>query len=534
MSRSSVLWPLLVSALACQTCKTADVVQAPPAAEETPTPLQVDLFVMSQCPYGVQAEEALFPALDRLDAHTRFRLHFIGGVGEDGSLDSMHGEDELTGDLLQICTAEKAPAKLRPLVLCMNQDASAIPGNFLECARSLGIDPAPVTACAEGDEGRRLLGQSFRLAEGMGIGGSPTLLLAGTPYEGPRTPEAYLRALCRSFSGTPPRTCQELPAPRPIPLTVVSDTRCSACGPAVEEGTRQLRTMFEGLQVRVVDYGTDEGKALYRLLRDAEQPYLPAFLFGQEVTQDAFYAQVTRFFRPVGTYQMLAVEATFDPTSEICDNQVDDDGNGLVDCGDPGCAQTLACRPDRPNRLEVFVMSHCPFGILAIQSMKEVVEAFGDPLEFQVHFLADETAPGTFESLHGPAEVEEDLRQVCVQRLAKKPRDFLAYLWCRNGDLSAPDWQTCLPDRTLARKVQQCFQGPQGRQWLSEDLKIGEALGIGASPTWLVNNRHLANGLSPAEIQQMICQHNPALAGCKTPLSEGSGDLPSGGGCGAP
>jgi len=534
MNRSLLLWPLAASALACQTCKTADVKQTPPASEEAPSPLQVDLFVMSQCPYAVQAEEALFPALDRLGPDARFRIHFIGGVGEDGSLDSMHGEDELTGDLLQVCATEKVPAQIRPLILCMNRDPSAIPGNFVECARSLGIDPGPVTACAEGDEGKKLLGESFRLAEGTGIGGSPTLLLGGAPYEGPRTTDAYLRALCRAFSGPKPKTCQELPPPRAIALTVLSDTRCTACGPAVEEGTRQLQTMFEGLQVRVVDYGTEEGKTLYRLLRDAEQPYLPAFLFGREVTEDAFYAQVTRFFRPVGSYQMLAVEATFDPTAEICDNQVDDDGNGLVDCKDPGCDRTLTCRPEQPNRLEVFVMSQCPFGVLALNSMKEVMGAFGDTLQFQVHYLADETAPGTFESLHGAGEVEEDLRQVCVQRLARKTSDFLAYLWCRNEDLSSSDWQKCLPDRALRKKVQDCLAGTQGREWLSADLKVGEGLGVGASPTWLVNNRHLANGLTPAEIQQMVCEHNPGLAGCKTPLSEGPGNLPAGGGCETP
>jgi hypothetical protein len=35
--------------------------------------------------------------------------------------------------------------------------------------------------------------------------------------------------------------------------------------------------------------------------------------------------------------------------TEICDNRIDDDGDGLVDCADPDCAQTNLCRCQGPN-----------------------------------------------------------------------------------------------------------------------------------------------------------------------------------------
>ncbi len=56
-------------------------------------------------------------------------------------------------------------------------------------------------------------------------------------------------------------------------------------------------------------------------------------------------------------------------------------------------------------------------------------------------------------------------------------------------------------------------------------------MGIGASPTWIINNKHKASGIAPEDIKNHVCRHNPELKGCKATLSKGTG-APAGG-CGS-
>ena len=51
--------------------------------------------------------------------------------------------------------------------------------------------------------------------------------------------------------------------------------------------------------------------------------------------------------------------------TEICDNRIDDDGDGLVDCADPDCAQTNLCRCQGPQGCPCdLLQQNCPAGEL--------------------------------------------------------------------------------------------------------------------------------------------------------------------------
>lgn len=521
-----------VIAAGCHSRKADEASPQPAAAQEAAlVPVKVELFVMSQCPYGVMAEEALFPALDRLGDAVDFRLHFIGSVEGDGSLSSMHGEGEVRADLLQVCAAKLAPKGYRAVVSCMNQEPEAIPDNFATCAQKAGLDAAAVTACADGDQGKALLKASFEYANQLGVEGSPSMAIGDKPFEGPRTTESYLRGLCGAFPGAKPAACASLPVPVAIPLLILTDARCAPCVKAVEIGLQQLRNIFPGLKERVIEYGTDEGKALYGTLRAGEQKFLPAFLFGDEVTKDGSFRQIEKYFEAVGTWRVLSVDTNFDPTAEICDNGTDDDGNSKVDCVDPGCTADLVCRPEKTGTLDVFVMSLCPYGIVALNSMKEVLDTFGKAMDFRVHFLVDAGEDGQFESLHGQAEVDEDLRQICAVAKYGKDYRWMDYVSCRNRDPQSPDWKSCAKGAIKAAVIEKCATGPEGRKLLAKDAAIGQELGVNASPSWLVNNRYPASALTAEEIRAVFCARNAGTAGCEKTLGNDAGGAPSGGGC---
>lgn len=96
----------------------------------------------------------------------------------------------------------------------------------------------------------------------------------------------------------------------------------------------------------------------------------------------------------------------------------------------------------RPNTLEIFVMSHCPY---ARQAEKGIIEALrampaaAIPPKLEVHYLFF-PRPGNgggFASLHGEREIEENLAQIVLRD--HFPAIFLDYLLLRaDADLSLP------------------------------------------------------------------------------------------------
>jgi len=152
---------------------------------------------------------------------------------------------------------------------------------------------------------------------------------------------------------------------------------------------------------------------------------------------------LARYLRPLGEYQSVGVGATFDPTAEICDNMIDDDGNGKVDCDDPGCKDTMGCRPEKAKTLDLFVMSQCPYGAQALVAMKDVADSFQKDLTLNVHYIGGVQGE-QLTSMHGPGEVDEDVRQLCAIKHYPKNNKFLDYVSCRSKDPRNVDWKRAL------------------------------------------------------------------------------------------
>jgi hypothetical protein len=126
-----------------------------------------------------------------------------------------------------------------------------------------------------------------------------------------------------------------------IKLIVLNDERCVEC--EIDPLIMQLEQMLGKLNVTKYDYSSVEGKGLYETF---ELDLLPVLLFDKAVEKSENYAQVQPYMETYGDYLSLRFGAFFDPTKEICDNNVDDTGNGLVDCEDPDCNETLLCNPE--------------------------------------------------------------------------------------------------------------------------------------------------------------------------------------------
>ena len=67
-------------------------------------------------------------------------------------------------------------------------------------------------------------------------------------------------------------------------------------------------------------------------------------------------------------------------------------------------------KADKP-KVELFVMSHCPYGTQAEKGMIPVVELLKDKISFEVKFVDY--------AMHGKKELDEQLRQYCIQKEQK-------------------------------------------------------------------------------------------------------------------
>jgi hypothetical protein len=267
--------------------------------------------------------------------------------------------------------------------------------------------------------------------------------------------------------------------------------------------------------LRKVDYSEPEGKKLYA---EAGAKNLPLFLLDSGVEKAESYSMIARWLEDKGQYKSLKVPATFDPTAEICDNGVDDTGDGKVDCEDSTCAATMVCRKEIPHSAQVFVMSQCPYGVKALDSIKEVLGNFQDKMDFDVHYIAEQAGDG-FRSLHGQGEVDEDIRELCAKEHYRAKNKYLDYIWCRNQNVRSVDWQSCAKDGIAANVIDKCAASGEGKALLAADLKLAHELQIGASPTWIGNNKHQFSALAANDIKMQMCAFNKDLPNCDKELT---------------
>ncbi|MCK9580836.1 MAG: hypothetical protein M0Q92_10375 [Methanoregula sp.] len=209
------------------------------AAQSTSTPAkdpvktarpEVDLYVMSFCPFGTQAETVMRPVYDLLGEKADFRIRYITTLtGETiDSVQSLHGVSEAKEDAFQACVLKTEPGKYWEYLRMFNeqcypqwQNSAALETCRVNVTSTLGIDHASAVSCSAGTDAVELLKTDADASIANNAGGSPTLIINGIKYSGARNPEAFKQAICNSFE-TAPEECQ-------TPLSGVSAATSGSC-----------------------------------------------------------------------------------------------------------------------------------------------------------------------------------------------------------------------------------------------------------------------------------------------------------------
>ena len=192
----------------------------------------VDIFVMTHCPFGLQIQKVFLPVYELLGDKTNIDIRFVNYV--------MHGKEEIDENLRQYCIQEQEREKYSDYLGCFIEA-----GDFEGCLMSANIDQDRMNSCmVETEQGHNVYSQyedqstwlagsyprfdvELDLNEQYGVMGSPTLVINGVVVASSqtscpmdkecvvipdmeRTPERFKNIICQAFTEQPEECSQTL------------------------------------------------------------------------------------------------------------------------------------------------------------------------------------------------------------------------------------------------------------------------------------------------------------------------------------
>ena len=140
----------------------------------------LELFVMSYCPFGVQAEEKIIPIVKEFGGKIDFKLQFIAKEKEALSAQditpftSLHGYPEVAENIRQLLIAQEYPDRYLDYILCRGKKLDK---SWEDCAEKLGIDVAKIQKLFDTPKAEQLFRENIKRAAELDIGASPTILV---------------------------------------------------------------------------------------------------------------------------------------------------------------------------------------------------------------------------------------------------------------------------------------------------------------------------------------------------------------------
>jgi len=166
--------------------------------------------------------------------------------------------------------------------------------------------------------------------------------------------------------------------------------------------------------------------------------------------------------------------------------------------------QTQVEKRERPD-VKLFVMSYCPFGLQMQKALLPAWQLLKDKADIGIYFVDY--------IMHGKKEMEENLRQYCIQKEEKEK--YLAYLECFVKDGNS---ENCLKEANIDQeKLNSCEQATDREFKISESFTetgyppfnvhqdLNEKYGVRGSPTLVINDSVVNVERSPEKVKQVIC-----------------------------
>ena len=177
----------------------------------------------------------------------------------------------------------------------------------------------------------------------------------------------------------------------------------------------------------------------------------------------------------------------------------------------------------KPGVMEIFVMSQCPYGVMAenlvIQAQKDGKMPAGK--DIRVRYIVNYSDKDGFSSLHGSGEWEENIRQLLIAKYY--PEKFWKYLEIRNKDYRSSRWDKAMDEAGInSKKIMKKFD-TEGGELLKAEAKYTQEYGINASPSFVWEGKVQLDFGSASEIEGFgFLNPNAAKSGAAAAAPAGS------------
>lgn len=435
--------------------------QAPAAAK--PAAGQMELFLEAMDGQGWQWFFLADTVRRRLGA-SELKVYPLVSKNGDGTYSARRGEPELTESARLAVILKSYPGKLLNYLNARSLSPAA--DGWRDAALFAGINPDELEKRAA-TEGVKALADAYNRSSAAGVTGT-TLLLGGKRYEGSQRLMPLYDAVNASLPAArrAPLPAGYVPKPKlpPPGFWVVTSTGIDKNDALVGVFDRY----FEGIKPSLLDYDSAERTARFPALE-----FVPSYILAATPeAKSRLEAELkSGLFKETGGY--LVYE--------------DRQRRGLY-----------AGRPEKKNTLEIFVMSQCPYGVMAENAVLEAEKKklLPEGLKVEIHYIGeavkDEKGAWGFSSLHGQPEWEENARQIFIA--GKFPDKFNAYLLERNNAITSPDWEKAAKAAGIdAAAVTAGLE--ESKELLAANFAATGALGITTSPSFMVDGRTFMVGL---------------------------------------
>jgi glutaredoxin len=194
-----------------------------------------------------------------------------------------------------------------------------------------------------------------------------------------------------------------------------------------------------------------------------------------------------------------------------------------------------APKNDKPV-VDLYVMSFCPYGNKAEDTIKPVYNLLKNKVDFNFHYIV--TVDGSnITSLHGQKEVDQDERETCVLKNYGKDQwiNFATYVNAKCGS-DGSCWEAGAKSLGIdTAKISACVSS-QGSSLMKTNADASNAAKASGSPTLIINgqNSQAVYGYGDSEAyKKAICDaFNTAPAECSKTLGS-STSTTQGGSCGS-
>jgi glutaredoxin len=190
-------------------------------------------------------------------------------------------------------------------------------------------------------------------------------------------------------------------------------------------------------------------------------------------------------------------------------------------------------KSDKPV-VDLYVMSFCPYGNKAEDTLKPVYELLKDKVDFNFRYIVSSEGD-KINSLHGQPEVDQNEREVCVMKDYGKDvwMNFVTYVNVNCGS-DGTCWEEGAKGLGLSiAKINYCVTS-EGAALMKVDEKASTEAGASGSPTMIINGastKAVYQYGNSESYKQAICNaFNESPAECAEELS-GSTSTAEGGSC---